>query len=103
MHGIITQAGGDVEIHSKPRAGTTISMLLPAIDQPAPAPAGGIRPARGRSNATVLVVDDEDGVREVTRRILARDGYQVLVADSGKRSESQTSTTARSTCSLPTW
>ena len=83
VHGIITQAGGDVEIHSKPRAGTTISMLLPAIDQPAPAPAGGIRPARGRSNATVLVVDDEDGVREVTRRILARDGYQVLVADSG--------------------
>ena len=83
VHGIVAQAGGDIEIDSTPGAGTTASVLLPAVDQPAPAPARGGRPARDRSHPTVLVVDDEDGVRELTRRILARNGYQVLVARSG--------------------
>jgi CheY-like chemotaxis protein len=44
----------------------------------------GLEPAIARGGETVLVVEDEDALREVTRRILARKGYEVIVASDGK-------------------
>ncbi len=83
VYGIITQAGGSVRIYSEPGIGTTINLLLPVTDQAASAdrqpPA---RLMRGHGEV-VLVVEDEAALREVTRRILARNGYQVLVASNG--------------------
>ncbi len=83
VYGIITQAGGNVRIYSEPGLGTTVIVLLPVTDQSPPAeehPAG--RPVRGNGEM-VLVVEDEPAMREVTRRILARNGYQALVAANG--------------------
>jgi PAS domain S-box-containing protein len=84
VYGIITQAGGHAEITSAPGAGTAFTIFLPATDQqptPAETPAPATAPSHG--GETILVVEDEQALREVTRRILARNGYHVLTADSG--------------------
>jgi two-component system, cell cycle sensor histidine kinase and response regulator CckA len=84
VYGIITQAGGSVRIYSEPGLGTTLTVLLPVTDQlavPIAAPPG--KP-RGGAGQTVLVVEDEAALREVTRRILDRNGYRVRVAGTGQ-------------------
>jgi len=84
VYGIITQASGDVQIDSEPGQGTTVTVLLPSIG-----PEAGARPDRAQAaghgaGETVLVVEDEPAIREVTRRILARSGYHVLTAASAR-------------------
>jgi CheY-like chemotaxis protein len=84
VYGIITQAGGTVQIYSEAGLGTTVTVLLPVTD--AAVAAESEPPARadvdGRGT-TVLVVEDEDALREVTERILLRAGYTVLTAADG--------------------
>jgi hypothetical protein len=85
VYGIISQAGGYAQIYSELGLGTTFTALLPITDQ-APThadPAAEQRPKSG--GETVLVVEDEDAMREVTRRILTRNGHNVLVAASGEK------------------
>jgi PAS domain S-box-containing protein len=85
VYGIITQAGGDVRLHSVPGTGTTISVLLPATEAPLATPAPPAAPrSRTVRGGTVLVVEDEDALREVACRIMSRHGYQVLQAASGR-------------------
>ncbi|GGQ73198.1 hybrid sensor histidine kinase/response regulator [Couchioplanes azureus] len=85
VYGIITQAGGTVQIYSEPGFGTTITILLPVTDaavpenRPAPAPAD-----LSGHGVTVLVVEDETALRDVTERILHRAGYTVLTAADGR-------------------
>jgi CheY-like chemotaxis protein len=84
VYGIVKQAGGHVEIYSEPGIGTTVRVLLPASRSralPAETPRNERLP--GGAGETVLVVEDEDAVRELTRRLLARNGYQVLLASGG--------------------
>ena len=70
-----------MQIDSDPGHGTTVAMLLPAAARPPPrASAAGLR---GGDGLTVLIVDDEEAMREVARRILTRNGYQVITAASG--------------------
>ncbi|MCP4659195.1 MAG: response regulator [bacterium] len=82
--GIIRGHGGAVNVHSEPNRGTTIKILLPAggaaLEAPAPKPGKPL----GHGGATVLVVDDDDRVRAVTRKMLERLGYEVLTADDGR-------------------
>jgi len=83
VYGIINQAGGRVRIYSEPGIGTILTALLPATEQnPVTAPVSPARPQQGHGQ-TVLVVEDEPAMREVTRRILARNGYHVVDAASG--------------------
>ncbi|MEU4695040.1 PAS domain S-box protein [Actinoplanes sp. NPDC023714] len=84
VYGIITQAGGTVQIYSESGIGTTFTILLPATEAEAQA-AAPEESAAGLTGhgATVLVVEDEAALREVTSRILRRGGYTVLVASSG--------------------
>jgi signal transduction histidine kinase/CheY-like chemotaxis protein len=83
IHGIVAQAGGHVQVYSEPGLGTTFTLLLPATDAPVPETADARqRPERG-SGQTVLVVEDEPAMLEVTRRILAANGYVVLTASRG--------------------
>ena len=83
VHGIITQAGGAVWIESEPGQGTTVTALWPVTDRAAaPARPPGLEPAEG-AGKIVLLVEDEPAVREMTRRMLDRSGYQVLTAASG--------------------
>jgi PAS domain S-box-containing protein len=82
-YGIITQADGHLQIYSEPGLGTTITAMLPATqEQPVqtePQPVSRRIPG----GETVLVVEDEEAMREVTRRILTRNGYQVITASGG--------------------
>jgi CheY-like chemotaxis protein len=84
VYGIVAQAHGHVQIFSEPGLGTSFVILLPATRQDAetePARAG--KPGAGTGEA-ILVVEDEPAMREVTRRILCRNGYRVTTAASGR-------------------
>ncbi|MDP1795000.1 MAG: PAS domain S-box protein [Acidimicrobiales bacterium] len=82
VYGIVSQTGGFTRIVSEVGEGTTIIVLLPISEDEATThdPADQTK-VGGRE--TILVVEDEDALREVTRRILARHGYAVLPAASG--------------------
>jgi CheY-like chemotaxis protein len=83
VYGIIQQAGGRCQVYSEPGVGTTITVLLPATDQVSrhvePPEASPTR----RCEETILLVEDEDALREVTKRILLAAGYEVIVAING--------------------
>jgi hypothetical protein len=86
VYGIVSQSGGYTRIYSDVGIGTTITVLLPATRQDATQDvpderASGLNPLVGTE--TILVVDDEEALREVTCRILTRNGYMVITAASG--------------------
>ena len=86
VYGIVSQSGGYTRIYSDEGVGTSLTILLPAATQDAilDAPDGGVDHLKPRSvTETILVVDDEEALREVTRRILTRNGYTVVTASSG--------------------
>ena len=84
VHGIVSQASGRARIYSEEGVGTTFTALFPSTDVRRVAPAAQIDPARSRGDATVLLVEDEDMLREATRRILANAGYLVISATDGE-------------------
>ncbi|GIF34813.1 hybrid sensor histidine kinase/response regulator [Actinoplanes utahensis] len=84
VYGIVAQAGGHLHLRSTVGAGTTFTALLPATDETPAAPAAPAAPAQlQRGGETILVVEDEAALREVTERILTRNGYQVVSAGGG--------------------
>jgi two-component system cell cycle sensor histidine kinase/response regulator CckA len=83
VYGTITQAQGHVRVKSKPGKGTTFTILLPVTTQTATDTTRTTPSHRASHGETVLVVEDEDALREVTRRLLTRQGYQVITAANG--------------------
>jgi PAS domain S-box-containing protein len=84
VYGIVKQVDGHVWVDSVPGDGATFTVLLPATDLTMTTPAEEPAPReRTRGGEVVLVVEDEDALREVTRRILTRNGYEVLTAAHG--------------------
>ncbi len=88
--------GGTAAIVSTPGVGTTVKVWLPAGDEAWVAePAAGVASAPPSGTETVLLVEDEDAVREIVRRVLERQGYHVLEASSGPRALSLAATWVR--------
>jgi signal transduction histidine kinase len=84
IYGIVTDADGDIRLYSERGVGATVRVYLPAADA---ATAAGADPAHGSAEIdgagrTVLLVEDEPQLREVTARILERHNYRVRAADS---------------------
>ncbi|MGC4001385.1 MAG: PAS domain S-box protein [Anaeromyxobacter sp.] len=84
--GVIRRHGGCLRVDSAPGRGTTFTLLLPPASAPAAA-AAPARPvpaaARWRGQGRILVVDDEELVRRVARRLLERLGFEVDEAPDG--------------------
>ena len=85
VEGIVSQSGGRIQVASSVGRGTTFRILLPLTREPAPTTGpGSPAPERARSLRRLLVVDDEEPVREVVVRMLQGQGYEVLGARHGE-------------------
>jgi PAS domain S-box-containing protein len=78
VFGIVQQSGGGIWVYSEPGQGTTFKVYLPRVDAELESARPSVAAAALRGSETVLLVEDEDQVRAVARRILERNGYQVL-------------------------
>ncbi len=97
VYGVVTHVGGSIEIYSEVGLGTTITVLLPATDEdvaPYLAPAGTIDDQRGHGE-TILLVEDEESLRQLTTRILTRNGYQVCAVGNGAEAVRRAGDTAQ--------
>ena len=84
VYGIVKQSDGWIWVDSAPGAGTTFEILLPAVEAPQEATLATPQKYKDpRGSETILVVDDEEGVREVALQALTAQGYRVLTAESG--------------------
>jgi two-component system cell cycle sensor histidine kinase/response regulator CckA len=84
VYGIVRQSGGRIDVQSAPGQGTTFRIALP-LSPEAPPPAAGtpLRASVVRGTETVLLVEDEDGVRLLAREALRAAGYRVVEASHG--------------------
>jgi two-component system, cell cycle sensor histidine kinase and response regulator CckA len=87
VYGIIKQSGGHIWVYSEPGAGTTFKIYLPRdLDASLPAViTSAMMPKRSTGSETILVVEDEEALREVVKRILEASGFAVLTAAGGRQ------------------
>jgi two-component system, cell cycle sensor histidine kinase and response regulator CckA len=84
VYGIIKASGGHAAVESEAGRGTTFHLFLPAADEPELAPLPASRESNPTGTETVLLVEDEDGVRRLARQALESRGYRVLEASDGE-------------------
>ena len=91
VHGFVKQSGGHIRIYSEPGHGTTVKIYLPRAtgdEKITAVPAGkSPRPAptpNAKKDETVLVVEDNDGVRDYATEVLEQLGYRVLATSDAK-------------------
>lgn len=91
IFGIVSQAEGSISVESRPGEGSRFSIRLPRLGAPLCADAPDSRVATalapecvGRNGQGILVVEDQDDVRELILRVLRRDGYSVFSASHGR-------------------
>lgn len=78
--GLVKEHGGFIQVQSRSSRGTVVRVFVPAlpgIDSPSDRPPGPLQPGDAR---TILVVDDEDWIRDLARTVLMHSGYKVVCA-----------------------
>jgi PAS domain S-box-containing protein len=104
VYGVVKQSDGWIWVDSKPGRGTTFQIYLPrvqefvaneaSIEEIAPRESQALKESTSRivpaletsakGTETVLVVEDQDGIRDIVRESLRRNGYKVLIANDGE-------------------
>jgi signal transduction histidine kinase len=81
VYGVIKQSDGQVTVYSQPNCGTIFEIYLPRITEKA-SPALAKR-GSAKGSESILLVDDEEGVRRLVTAVLRSNGYEVLEASNG--------------------
>ena len=80
VFGVVKQSGGSIFVYSEEGRGTTFKIYLPASERPAETPRDGNGPASEAGTETIVVVEDDESVRELVRLMLGQCGYDVVSA-----------------------
>jgi PAS domain S-box-containing protein len=83
VYGIVTGAGGQISVYTEPGEGTVFRVHLPAVDYAAPTGPGENADDLTSLGERVLLVEDEDTVRDLAKRILTEAGYWVTATSGG--------------------
>ena len=83
VYGMVKQAGGDIWVYSEPGRGTTFKLYFPRVTEAVTDALTADRESPQGRNETILVVEDEKAVRDLTVRMLQQLGYSVLIASGG--------------------
>lgn len=83
VYGIVKQSGGNIWVYSEEGKGTTFKVYLPRFDQESVSETTTVQPEIPRGRETVLLVEDEEMVRNLSREILEQHGYKVIQASDG--------------------
>ncbi len=86
VYGCVTNHGGAIDVSSQPGAGSTFSVRLPTSDQPVATPDAPPAPLI-RGAGRILVVEDEDAVRDLLDQALRRLGYETILCADGLAAE----------------
>jgi len=84
VHGIMEQHQGCVQVRSAPGLGTTFDLYFVATEEPMTKVVSTASRALPGEGETILLAEDEDRVRQLTRQILERSGYRVIAAANGE-------------------
>ncbi|MCL4215208.1 MAG: PAS domain S-box protein [Gemmatimonadales bacterium] len=84
VYGIVQQGGGALFIRSEPGQGTTFRVCLPRVDAAIEVEGPSVPMSDLGGSETILVVEDDDGVRSLASRVLGVAGYRVLAAPCGE-------------------
>ena len=86
VYGIVKNHNGFISCTSEPGDGTTFKIYLPALDQEVELPdEKGVGAPIKKGSETILLVDDEDFIRDLVAQVLTESGYTVLTAADGER------------------
>jgi len=87
-YGIVKQSGGYIWVYSEPEQGTTFKVYLPRVDEHAePAEAVRLKSAAQKGTETILLVEDDEAVRDLAETVLTSYGYKVIVTQDPEHAE----------------